>query len=82
MRLVDWADEEGARFGRSLSVMGGRGLDDNPTRCAAAPTGTAFAGSTPSPSAASSSSGAESRRQLANAAAYLELHIEQGPVLE
>ncbi len=82
VRLVDWADEEGARFGKSLfgsSACAGslnmdeaRGLVDKqgvrlPDALAAV--------------------GVEFQRvkdsgvELKNAAAYLELHIEQGPVL-
>jgi len=83
VRLVDWADEEGARFGRSLfgsSAAAGtmnpdelRGLTDRdrvklPDALAAYGVDLDRAG--------------EARKQLANAAAYLELHIEQGPVLE
>ncbi len=82
VRLVDWADEEGARFGKSLfgsSACAGslnmdeaRGLVDKqgvrlPDALAAV--------------------GVEFQRvkdsgvELKNAAAYIELHIEQGPVL-
>ncbi len=83
VRLVSWADEEGARFGRSLfgsSAAAGhlvpeeeRGLRDAagvtlPDALAACGVDLERAG--------------ESRRQLVGAAAYLELHIEQGPVLE
>jgi N-carbamoyl-L-amino-acid hydrolase len=82
VRLVDWADEEGARFGRSLfgssacsctlDMEEARGLKDNegitlPDALKAQ--GIHF------------EKVKESRRELANAAAYLELHIEQGPVL-
>jgi N-carbamoyl-L-amino-acid hydrolase len=83
VRLVDWADEEGARFGRSLfgsSCVSGamepralRGLVDRegvrlPDALAAHGVDLSRAG--------------RARRQLRNAAAYIELHIEQGPVLE
>ena len=83
LKLVDWADEEGARFGRSLlgsSACAGsldpdsvRGLTDRDgTRCP-----------TRSPPTAWSSTACSSRgSRLEGAAAYLELHIEQGPVLE
>ena len=82
VRLVDWADEEGARFGKSLfgsSAFSGNldmeeasGLKDKdgitlPDALAAC--GIDF----PSVPGA--------RREQADAAAYLELHIEQGPVL-
>ena len=82
VRLVDWADEEGARFGKSLfgsSACSGsldmdeaRGLKD----CdgvglpeALRAVGVDF------------ERVKESGQELANAAAYIELHIEQGPVL-
>lgn len=82
VRLVDWADEEGARFGRSLfgsSACAGsldldeaRGLKDRegvtlPEALRAV--GIDFERVT------------ESGAELKDAAAYLELHIEQGPVL-
>jgi len=82
VRLVDWADEEGARFGKSLfgsSACSGnldmeeaRKLIDNqgiPLPEALKQVGIDFD--------RVKASGAE----LRNAAAYLELHIEQGPVL-
>ena len=85
VRLVDWADEEGARFGRSLfgsSAAGG--LDGRPGRAARSCTdrdGVAL------PDALREHGvdldrALDARSQLENAAAYLELHIEQGPVLE
>lgn len=85
LKVVDWADEEGARFGRSLfgsSAAAGtlrlddvRGLEDRQ--------GVALVD-------ALRDNGVEldrvldARAELANvdARAYLELHIEQGPVLE
>ncbi|HVS72180.1 MAG TPA: Zn-dependent hydrolase [Phycisphaerae bacterium] len=83
VRVVDWADEEGARFGRSLfgsSAFSGalvleevRGLKDK--------AGVGLP-------EALASQGIEFERVLeagaerAGAAAYVELHIEQGPVLE
>jgi N-carbamoyl-L-amino-acid hydrolase len=83
VRLVDWADEEGARFGRSLygsSAASGalvvdevRNLTDrdgvrleDALHRVGIDLGRAL----------------EAKSQLRNAAAYLELHIEQGPVLE
>jgi N-carbamoyl-L-amino-acid hydrolase len=82
VRLVDWADEEGARFGKSLfgsSAFSGnldmdeaRGLRDRDgvrLPDALAEHGIDFENV--------KAAGAE----RANAAAYLELHIEQGPVL-
>src|SRR5437763_1522024 len=84
VRLVDWADEEGARFGRSLfgsSAAAGSMADQDELRQRRDPDGVAL------PDALREHGvdldrALEARRQLANAAAYLELHIEQGPVLE
>jgi N-carbamoyl-L-amino-acid hydrolase len=84
VRLVNWADEEGARFGRSLfgsSAAAGSMADQNELR-------ERRDGEGVSPPDALAAHGVdldraqEARRQLENAAAYLELHIEQGPVLE
>jgi len=82
VRLVDWADEEGARFGKSLfgsSACSGT-LDMDEARAltdregvrlpdALREIGVDFEGVK------------QSGRELDGAAAYLELHIEQGPVL-
>lgn len=82
IRLVDWADEEGARFGRSLfgsSAASGtmipdelRGLKDRD-------------GITLPEALANFNvnldTALNAHSQLKNAKAYLELHIEQGPVL-
>jgi N-carbamoyl-L-amino-acid hydrolase len=83
IRIVDWADEEGARFGRSLfgsSAFAGRqSIDQDRGRTdgggmrleevlAACGVNIDVIGD----------AGLETK----NAAAYLELHIEQGPVLE
>ncbi|MDQ3638364.1 MAG: Zn-dependent hydrolase [Actinomycetota bacterium] len=83
LRLVDWADEEGARFGRSLfgsAAAAGtlkpddvRGLEDRDG--IALPDALAEYG-------VELDRVNEAGKQLENAAAYLELHIEQGPVLE
>jgi hydantoinase/carbamoylase family amidase len=82
VRLVDWADEEGARFGKSLfgsSACSGN-LDINEARNLRDKDGVALP-------AALKEHGIDfervkdSHKELANAAAYLELHIEQGPVL-
>ncbi len=83
IRVVDWADEEGARFGRSLlgssafagthSIAADRSRTDKD--------GIRLED-------ALSRCGVEidrfpdATREQKNAAAYLELHIEQGPVLE
>jgi N-carbamoyl-L-amino-acid hydrolase len=82
VRLVDWADEEGARFGRSLfgsSACSGT-LDLGEARGLVDREGITL------PEALRSvgidfERVKESHRELAGAAAYLELHIEQGPVL-
>src|SRR5947207_1672818 len=84
VRLVNWADEEGARFGRSLfgsSAAAGSMADQDELRQRRDADGVAL------PDALREHGvdldrALEARRQLANAAAYLELHIEQGPVLE
>ncbi len=83
IRLVDWADEEGARFGRSLfgssafagmhSVQADRArADKDGITMEAALLGCGIA--------IDDIAACASRQK--NAAAYLELHIEQGPVLE
>lgn len=82
VRLVDWADEEGARFGKSLfgsSACSGtlnmdeaRGLKDKDGISlpeALSGVGVDF------------ERVKECGKELENTAAYLELHIEQGPVL-
>jgi hydantoinase/carbamoylase family amidase len=83
LAFVDWADEEGARFGRSLfgssavagtlvpeEVEGLRDPDGEPIASVLAENDVNLAGA---------SAAAERRRRIS---AYLELHIEQGPVLE
>jgi beta-ureidopropionase / N-carbamoyl-L-amino-acid hydrolase len=84
VRLVNWADEEGARFGRSLfgsSAAAGSMADQGELRARKDADGTAL------PDALRDhgvelDSAIEARSELDGAAAYLELHIEQGPVLE
>jgi N-carbamoyl-L-amino-acid hydrolase len=84
VRLVSWADEEGARFGRSLfgsSAAAGSMADQDELRERRDGDGIAL------PDALAEHGvdldrALEARRQLEGAAAYLELHIEQGPVLE
>jgi hydantoinase/carbamoylase family amidase len=84
VRLVNWADEEGARFGRSLfgsSAAAGSMRDQEELRGLRDLNGVAL------PDALAEHGveldrALEARSQLENAAAYLELHIEQGPVLE
>jgi beta-ureidopropionase / N-carbamoyl-L-amino-acid hydrolase len=84
VRLVNWADEEGARFGRSLfgsSAAAGSMRDQDELRKLTDRDGIAL------PDALAEhgvdlDSALEAHSQLDGAGAYLELHIEQGPVLE
>jgi N-carbamoyl-L-amino-acid hydrolase len=84
VRLVNWADEEGARFGRSLfgsSAAAGSMADQDELRQRKDADGVSL------PDAIARfdvdlDTALEARSELENAAAYLELHIEQGPVLE
>lgn len=82
VRLVDWADEEGARFGKSLfgsSACAGT-LNMEEARTLRDRDGIALP-------EALKNVGIDfdhvkaCGRQLQNAAAYIELHVEQGPVL-
>jgi beta-ureidopropionase / N-carbamoyl-L-amino-acid hydrolase len=83
VKLVDWADEEGARFGLSLMgstaaagtldpefVRGLRDVNGMTAEVALAAHGVDVTRMS------------EAHSQLAHAAGYIELHIEQGPVLE
>jgi N-carbamoyl-L-amino-acid hydrolase len=83
VRLVDWADEEGARFGRSLfgsaAFAGNHTIEADRARtdregktleAALKDCGVDVAGI------------GEACVEQKNIAAYLELHIEQGPILE
>ena len=82
VRLVDWADEEGARFGKSLfgsSACSGN-LNMHEARVLKDKDGVGL------PDALKQvgidfERVKESGKELTNAGAYLELHIEQGPVL-
>jgi N-carbamoyl-L-amino-acid hydrolase len=84
VRLVNWADEEGARFGRSLfgsSAAAGSMNDQDELRERRDADGVAL------PDALAEHGvdldrALEAQKQLEGTAAYLELHIEQGPVLE
>ena len=84
VRLVNWADEEGARFGRSLfgsSAAAGSMADQAELRQRRDANGIAL------PDALAEHGvdldrALDARAELKSAAAYLELHIEQGPVLE
>ena len=83
VRLVDWADEEGARFGRSLlgssafagthSIEADRLRTDRDGMQLEDALRRCGVDITRFP---------EARKEQKNAKAYLELHIEQGPVLE
>jgi N-carbamoyl-L-amino-acid hydrolase len=83
VRLVDWADEEGARFGRSLlgssafagtaSIAADRVRTDRD--------GTRLEDALRRCGVEIDRFG-EATLEQKNAAAYIELHIEQGPVLE
>jgi len=82
VRVVDWADEEGARFGKSLfgSAACSGNLDMEEARGLVDRDGIKLPD-------ALQEVGIEFEKvkdcgqELKNAAAYLELHIEQGPVL-
>jgi N-carbamoyl-L-amino-acid hydrolase len=84
VRVVSWADEEGARFGRSLfgsSAACGSMQDQDDLRQRRDANGIAL------PDALREhgvdlDGALAARKEMENAAAYLELHIEQGPVLE
>jgi N-carbamoyl-L-amino-acid hydrolase len=84
VRVVNWADEEGARFGRSLfgsSAAAGTMADQDELRQLRDRDGIAL------PDALAEHGvdldrAIDARAELDSAAAYLELHIEQGPVLE
>ncbi|KXK22508.1 MAG: amidase, hydantoinase/carbamoylase family [Chloroflexi bacterium OLB15] len=84
VRLVDWADEEGARFGRSLVGSSAcSGTIDPQSEIAHLKDKDGIA----LPDALAKfnvhlDTMKQSHRMLKNAKAYLELHIEQGPVLE
>jgi N-carbamoyl-L-amino-acid hydrolase len=83
VRLVNWADEEGARFGRSLfgsSAAAGSMADQDELRSRLDAGGQALP-EVLSAHGVDLDRALEARSRL-DAAAYLELHIEQGPVLE
>jgi hydantoinase/carbamoylase family amidase len=82
VKLVDWADEEGARFGRSLvgsSAVAGT-LDADDVRGLLDADGVTLADAMASVGVDLDGAGAAAAR-LEDAKAYVELHIEQGPVL-
>src|SRR3954463_8336478 len=81
LKLVDWADEEGARFGRSLlgSAAAAGTLDPDAVRELTDAEGTTL------PDALQENGidlDTMTEAELPEMAAYLELHIEQGPRLE
>ena len=82
VRLVDWADEEGARFGKSLfgsSASSGK-IDMNETRALKDKDGVRLVDAIRE-FGIDFEKVKDSGKELKNAAAYIELHIEQGPVL-
>src|SRR3954471_22361024 len=82
VRLVDWCDEEGARFGKSLfgsSACSGK-IDMDETRGLKDKDGVRLVDAVKE-HGIDFEKVKESGKELNNAAAYLELHIEQGPVL-
>ena len=83
LRLVDWADEEGARFGRSLfgsSAFSGRHSIEV-DRVRTDRDGIRLEDALRDCGIRADRIG-DAALERAGAAAYLELHIEQGPVLE
>ena len=83
IRVVDWADEEGARFGRSLfgsSACSGY-FDPVELKELKDRDGITLEEATKRVGV-NIMRAKEAGKQLRNAKAYLELHIEQGPVLE
>ena len=84
VRLVNWADEEGARFGRSLfgsSAAAGSMADQDELRGRRDAEGNALP-EVIARHGVDLDRATEAERELEGTAAYLELHIEQGPVLE
>jgi hydantoinase/carbamoylase family amidase len=84
IRLVNWADEEGARFGRSLfgsSAAAGTMRDQDELRTLTDRDGIVLADAL-ADHGVDLDRVLEAKSELDTAAAYLELHIEQGPVLE
>src|SRR4051795_3303674 len=84
VRLVSWAEEEGARFGRSLfgsSAAAGSMADQDELRRRRDNDGVSLPDAVGA-YGVSLDRALDARAELEGAAAYLELHIEQGPVLE
>jgi N-carbamoyl-L-amino-acid hydrolase len=85
IRVVDWADEEGARFGRSLlgSSAAAGSLQISEVEHLADKTGVTLVDALRDNGVElSRMHEAHSYLKAIDAKAYLELHIEQGPVLE
>ncbi len=83
VRLVDWADEEGARFGRSLfgSSAASNTMIPDELRELKDKDGIKLTDAI-AKFGLNLDTVKQAHKQFKNAAAYLELHIEQGPVLE
>ena len=83
VRLVEWCDEEGARFGRSLfgSSAASGALDPDEVRGLTDRDGVRLEDAA-RPHGIELDRALEAGQELHHAAVYLELHIEQGPVLE
>ncbi len=83
IRVVDWADEEGARFGRSLLGSSAFAGTDSiaADRVRADKDGILLEDALRS-CGVEIDRFPEARRERDGVAAYIELHIEQGPVLE
>src|SRR3954447_17325582 len=83
VRLVDWCDEEGARFGRSLfgSSAASGSLVADEVRNLTDRDGIKLVDAVKK-HGIDLDRATDAKKELQNAAAYLELHIEQGPVLE
>jgi N-carbamoyl-L-amino-acid hydrolase len=85
LKLVDWADEEGARFGRSLlgSSAASGSLRPDEVRGLVDKQGTRLVDALRDHGVDLDRIGdAHAALKAIDARAYLELHIEQGPVLE
>jgi hydantoinase/carbamoylase family amidase len=83
LALVDWADEEGARFGRSLFGSSCAAGSFDPAELAAARDGDGRrAPGVLAENGVDLERALDCRSRLERIDSYLELHIEQGPVLE
>ena len=83
LALVDWADEEGARFGRSLFGSSAAAGTFDPAELADARDSDGLrAPGVLAENGVELERVVECRTRLERIGSYLELHIEQGPVLE